>query len=1083
MNMTIYHFNKVVKSEANREISRRYDAYDNVESINIVEDRDGYKINAIVNVLGKKTECFLWMNGQEEITNWKCNCIWCEEDNACGHIGAVILKLMNLSVDHIPYYYQGDKEKKIKELKNEIEKIRRMNENKRLLQESYRILARSRDNYENNLEDCINNNTYELEATMDFDYESEEYFLTYRIGNEKKYVVRSVDSLLSNIDKKEMVRYGKLLSFRHTLHAFTEDAQKQIQFMRYTLQKEENKEEYYYYDYYRNNSIGKQLYIGKNNIDEFFSTYNTLKSNMNMDFEVSENPIQLNIYFEDDLYRISLRDKDYILGDTNAYQIFDERNSYKIVQYLLDVNGKTVELLESLMINDLVIKKEEYLEFYKYVFSDINDYFIIETDNQELIEEIDNYDNIRLYGDIDEEEQICIELKYFNESGDFISGFNEDNITTFQQDLVETYIKKYASVVDKTNHIAYLNVNDEMAYTFASEGIEYLKQYCDIYVSEQLLNLGKKNNYSIQVGVRIENNLLEIDINSVEIPKDELAYVLSSYRRKKKFHKLKNGNLIYLNSPQLEELDELLEDYHILEKDIHNGSITMDSYRMFSIDQKAEESEYIQIDRSKSFQQQIQNFKSMDVKDYQIPKSYDTILRDYQKDGYRWLNIMSDYGFNGILADDMGLGKTLQVIAMLDGKEEKGTSIVICPSSLIYNWEDEVHKFSKSLSIIPVCGSAETRKGIIMSWKNYDVLVTSYDYIRRDVELYEDIDFNYVILDEAQYIKNQKTKNAVSVKKLKAKHRLALTGTPIENSLAELWSIFDFLMPDYLFNYHYFLSHYETDIVKNHDEKKQNELKKLVTPFILRRNKKEVLKELPDKIEKTQVIEFNEEENKLYLANLAQCNRELQELTNMQTSGKIQILAMLTRLRQLCCEPRLLYENIYTPSTKLKFCVDLIETIHENGQKTLLFSSFTSVLDLIAKELHSRGISFYILTGKTDKEERRELVAKFQKDKTAVFLISLKAGGTGLNLTAAQSVIHYDPWWNLSAQNQATDRAYRIGQNENVQVYKLVMKDSIEEKIQKLQNLKKDLADTFVENNDGSITNMSQEELIELFKM
>ncbi len=196
-------------------------------------------------------------------------------------IGAVILKLMNLSVDHIPYYYQGDKEKKIKELKNEIEKIRRMNENKRLLQESYRILARSRDNYENNLEDCINNNTYELEATMDFDYESEEYFLTYRIGNEKKYVVRSVDSLLSNIDKKEMVRYGKLLSFRHTLHAFTEDAQKQIQFMRYTLQKEENKEEYYYYDYYRNNSIGKQLYIGKNNIDEFFSTYNTLKSNMN----------------------------------------------------------------------------------------------------------------------------------------------------------------------------------------------------------------------------------------------------------------------------------------------------------------------------------------------------------------------------------------------------------------------------------------------------------------------------------------------------------------------------------------------------------------------------------------------------------------------------------------------------------------------------------------------------------------------------------------------------------------------------------------------------------------------------------
>ena len=1083
MKITDYHFNNIVKSESNREISRRYDAYNNVESIDIEEDSNGYKINAIVNVLGKKTECFLWMNKQEEITKWECNCIWCEEDNACGHIGAVILKLMTLSIDHIPYHYRSDKELKIKKVNEEMQRTRRKNENMRLLKQSYRILALSKMNYRNNLEDLLNNDTYELEATMVYDQEREEYFLTYRVGNEKKYILRSVDSLLSNIDNKEMVRYGKLLSFRHTLHAFTEDAQKQIQFMRYVLQKEEDKEEHYYYGYYRNNTIGKQLYIKRDNIDEFFSTYNTLQDDTNMTFEISEDPIQLHMLFEDDIYRISLKDKDYLLGENNAYKIISDRKSYKIIQYTLDDNGKTVKLLESLTVNDFACEKDYYSEFYKYVLSDILDYISIETDDQTLIEEIDTYDNIRLYGDIDDEDQVCIELKYFNESGDFIPGFNDDNITTFKQDIVETYIIKYASVVDKTNHIAYLNVNDESTYTFVSEGIEYLKQYCDIYVSEQLLNLGKKNTYSIQVGVRIENNLLEIDINSVEIPKDELAYVLSSYRRKKKFHRLKNGNLIYLNSPQLEELDELLEDYHISEKDINNGSITMDAYRMFSVDQKAEEVKYIQVERSKSFQQQIQNFKSIDANAYQIPKPYDAILRDYQKEGYRWLNIISDYGFNGILADDMGLGKTLQVIAMLDGKEEKGTSIVICPSSLIYNWEDEVHKFSKSLNIIPVCGNAEIRKGIIMGWKKYDVLVTSYDYLRRDVELYETIDFDYVILDEAQYIKNQKTKNAISVKKLKAKHRLALTGTPIENSLAELWSIFDFLMPNYLFNYHYFLSHYETDIVKNHDEKKQIELKKLVTPFILRRNKKEVLKELPDKIEKTQIIEFNEEENKLYLANLAQCNRELQELTHMQTNGKIQILAMLTRLRQLCCEPRLLYENIYNPSTKLKFCVDLIETIHENGQKTLLFSSFTSVLDLIAEELYSRGISFYMLTGKTDKEERRGLVDKFQKDKTAVFLISLKAGGTGLNLTAAQSVIHYDPWWNLSAQNQATDRAYRIGQNENVQVYKLVMKNSIEEKIQKLQNLKKDLADTFVENNDGSITNMSQDELMELFKM
>ena len=353
--------------------------------------------------------------------------------------------------------------------------------------------------------------------------------------------------------------------------------------------------------------------------------------------------------------------------------------------------------------------------------------------------------------------------------------------------------------------------------------------------------------------------------------------------------------------------------------------------------------------------------------------------------------------------------------------------------------------------------------------------------MRRDVEAYENIQFLYVILDEAQNIKNQKTKNAISVKKLQAAHKIAMSGTPIENSLAELWSIFDFLMPNYLYNYHYFQKHYENDIVKNHDEEKQHKLKKLVTPFVLRRTKKEVLKELPDKIERYYPISFSEEEQKLYLAHLAQVNKELQSMMKADVPDKIAILAMLTRLRQLCCEPRLLFENIEEPSTKLKTCLELIETLRENKQKVLLFSGFTSMLDLIAEELTNRGISFYMLTGKTKKEDRRQLVEQFQKDSTTVFLISLKAGGTGLNLTAAEAVIHYDPWWNQSAQNQATDRAHRIGQTKNVQVFKLVMKNSIEEKIQQLQLKKKELADMFVENNEGSVSKMSKEDIMELF--
>ncbi len=454
---------------------------------------------------------------------------------------------------------------------------------------------------------------------------------------------------------------------------------------------------------------------------------------------------------------------------------------------------------------------------------------------------------------------------------------------------------------------------------------------------------------------------------------------------------------------------------------------------------------------------------------------------DYQKEGYQWLRTIHDCGFNGILADDMGLGKTLQVIALIELLKLKQVSIVICPSSLIYNWEDEVNKFAPDLKVKCIVGNQSIRQNIINEVQNYRLVITSYDYMRRDYQLYQQVEFGYIILDESQYIKNQKTKNAQSVKELKGLHKLALSGTPIENSLAELWSVFDFLMPQYLFNYHYFKKQYESKIVKDHDEEAIKQLRKLVSPFILRRNKKDVLLELPDKIEKTQIIPFTSKESELYFANLAQVNQELQALFQTEAVDKIQILAMLTKLRQICCEPRMIYENIDEVSSKMKACLELINSYKMNNQKVLLFSTFTKVFDLFEEEFYLNGITYFKLTGTTSKEKRKEYVDRFQNNEVDVFLISLKAGGTGLNLTQAEAVIHFDPWWNLSAQNQATDRAYRIGQHKNVQVHKLIMKDSIEEKIQKLQNKKKELADMFVENNEGNITSLSKDELMELF--
>ena len=537
-----------------------------------------------------------------------------------------------------------------------------------------------------------------------------------------------------------------------------------------------------------------------------------------------------------------------------------------------------------------------------------------------------------------------------------------------------------------------------------------------------------------------------------------------------------------LDDENIKDLDLLFNDLNLQYKDIEDGQVEIDKYHSLYLENFMSQSS-LQFNRDQHFQNLISHIEEKNHEDIQVPEHYKNILRDYQVQGFQWLKTMSDYGFGGILADDMGLGKTLQVMTLIEDSISKDrVSLVVAPATLIYNWQDEIKKFSNQLKTVCITGNIAQRKKLIENLQDYDVVITSYDYIRRDFELYKDYQFYYFILDEAQYIKNQSTKNAQAVKLINGKYRFALTGTPIENSLAELWSIFDFLMPQYLYNYHHFKETYEIPIIKNEDQEKQAKLKRFVEPFILRRTKKDVLTELPDKIENNVLIPFTPDEEKVYLANLSTINTELQSAIQVNHIDKIQILAMMTRLRQLCCDQRILYNNVQEPSSKLKACMDIIETAKENEQKILLFSSFTKSLDLIEAELRKKDISYYVLTGATTKIKRHQLVNAFQNDKTTVFLISLKAGGTGLNLTSASTVIHFDPWWNMSAQNQATDRAYRIGQTNNVQVYKLIMKNSIEEKIQKLQEQKQDLSNMFIENNHGSITQMSTADIIDLFK-
>ena len=427
------------------------------------------------------------------------------------------------------------------------------------------------------------------------------------------------------------------------------------------------------------------------------------------------------------------------------------------------------------------------------------------------------------------------------------------------------------------------------------------------------------------------------------------------------------------------------------------------------------------------------------------------------------------------------------VLDYVQNNKNPKPTIVVCPSSLSLNWQNEINKFTPDLSSIVIHGNIEERKKQIKSIPNFDIIITSYDLLKRDIEIYKEqkYEFQYIIADEAQYIKNNNTQNAKAIKELNAKTRYALTGTPIENSLSELWSIFDFVMPGYLFTYRKFKELYEMPIVRDEDKITMKKLKMLIEPFILRRIKTEVLTELPDKTITVLNNEMEEEQQKIYLSYLQNAKQEAMSEINSRGFEKSQmkILALLMRLRQICCHPNLFLTDYKGESSKLMQCIEVIKDAVASGHKILLFSSYTAMFPIIEKELEKEKIQFCKLTGQTKVGDRIKLVDEFnESENLKVFLISLKAGGTGLNLIGADMVIHYDPWWNLSAEKQATDRTYRIGQKKNVQVYKLITKNSIEEKIYELQERKAKLIDNMLSTNETFLNKLSKEEIMELFK-
>lgn len=1120
MRLTVDDIKRQTKSETKLIKARKVQQENLIRKIYITKTQSEYHVEARMETLSGKFYATLQftLNSESDVDYYFCSC---KRTKICEHLLAVLYQIHDLQPEKFPYSY----ERKVEEQETIQAKSPASLPLPQLQQKDTSMRTRAREEFaernaapvkkkalqkeivieHQNIEAMVKENTRRRELMKQFAISShilseskvyyqelqnrehvekvhlfveaecsdqQHMYISLKIGDRKWYTVSSLTDFFERLARQSYAQYGMSLAFTHSISRFDEDSQELIKFLKNC-----------FYEGKTLVSNPSVMEIPPLYMDEFYELLGRLPQRYrNIQMKDKRQLLDIRVKSEEDFILLTFRNwsllKSGIRGRHHLYRMQDDT----LYRYRFDEQGKCLELIDSLSEQQLYVRNEEFPDFYKYVLSEIRDYANMYgiAKYAYTLEPI----GLELYGDIDELGRVYFQLDVLYED-ERIPGFqNNQEYLPLKQEIVENFIRQYADIIQPEEHCALFHDVSETLLEFMRDGLPFLSGYCEIFVSDVLKNMNKKHVVNLQAGLRFAGNLLEIDLHSRDIQKEELLDVLRAYRRKKHFYRLKNGKLLNLKSDQLEELDTMMQEFHIEEAQLQQNCIQLPGYRLFMLDAFTKDSDHIAFHKEEVLQHVLDSFGEINAQDIEIPQRYRELLRDYQKDGFRWLKLMHRYGFGGILADDMGLGKTLQVIAFLESERQQGrTSIVVVPSSVLYNWEDEVRKFASDLEVCCITGSQAKREELIRSSMDMDLLITSYDYLKRDIAYYENRTFFYKILDEAQYIKNQRTMNATSTKRIKSHHALALTGTPIENSLAELWSIFDFLMPGYLFDYRFFSHHFEKEIVMEKHKEKQEQLKKMVQPFILRRVKKDVLQELPEKTETTLSIAFDEAEETMYMANLAQVNKELQQELDLVKTNRFQVLGMLMRLRQLCCDPRLVYDEVTQPSSKLKACMELVSSLVDNNKSVLLFSNFTSMLDLIQVELQHLHIPYFRMDGSTGKEDRRELVQKFQDKERKVFLISLKSGGTGINLTAAEAVIHYDPWWNVSAENQASDRAYRIGQNSSVQVYKLIMRNTVEERIQHLQQMKKELADIFVEENEANIMKMDKEQILELLKV
>lgn len=986
-----------------------------------------------------KYEVEIEIDKDKNFKSYYCSCPQYMQKGKCKHITASILKyeFELLSDDQV----QNNENYQIIMSKEIINKFYKPRKNKIKERLNLEITIKNESNY----------------------YDGDILEVSYKIGNDKLYTTSNKFNNFQNAYKEnETFKFSKNFTYDPNIHYFDKEDDDILKYSENYLKDGRN----YYGDIVNKDKLPSFMENLKNK-----SFY--IEDNLYHGY-TSENPLKINLTKENDNYILKIENIDNfspLIEKSNF--IYDENKVYKLSN---DIKTFYQTLYEN-NLDSIIFKNKDIEKFTNGLLYLIKDSINISEDITEII--VPTKPKIKLYFDFHYNDIECkLKLKYSDKEIDYFSnviGILRDE--EYESKIIEK-LSNLNFIIDETNQTILMDDIDSIGY-FLEEGLFTFDEEYEIFTSEKIkdTNIIKKTNNSVSFSIG-SDNILSYNFNLDGLNPKELSDILLSLKSKKKYHKLKNGSIINLNKDEnLNQIKEITDDLGISNNDIKEGLGTIPKYRALYLNSL--KNDFNVIKTNESFNNLINNFNSYKDSEINLPKENLKTLRDYQITGVKWLYNIYKSGFGGILADEMGLGKSIQLIYLIKliiKENPKAKILIVAPTSLIYNWQKEFDKFGPELKYKVFAENKKQRQDNLKNIDDINIMITSYGLIRNDLDTYSKINFDLMAIDEAQNIKNASAGVTKSVKEIKSNIKIALTGTPIENNILEIWSIFDFIMPGFLANQDKFQNLYNVKDMDEESTKRLNKLNNQIKYFILRRKKKDVVKDLPDKIDNNIYIDLDKDQKKVYIAEVQKTKKALDDMiaTEGFTKSKMKILQLLTKLRQICIDPHIIFENYQGESAKINELLKIVAETKANGHKMLIFTTYKKALDLVIPKLNNMKISSYYIDGSVPSKKRMELVEKFNNDDTDVFIITLKAGGTGLNLTSATVVIHLDLWWNPQVENQATDRAHRIGQKNKVEVIRLITKGTIEERILELQNKKRKLAEILIDGEDHNENQFSK---------